>query len=389
MKRMPRAWWKAIHYSSYALVLAVSFHAGWSGTDVRALGYRIVALTLIVLTTGALIVRILFPKPSRVLSAQVEGRRGSQRDENLQKLRVAEVLDIAQGIRSFVFENPAGDDLAEWTPGSHITVRLGNGLSRQYSLCGDLRNHKIYSIAVLKTQQSRGGSEWLHAHMHPGDVIDVVGPHNNFELQAATEYLFIAGGIGITPIKAMIQSLGQRAQWRLLYVGRSKESMAYAAELQQWYPDRVTVHSDAEAGHRVDLSSYTSGFAGDVYVCGPEPLLVALTDLVPAEHLHFERFAAVERAESEPAKPFRVVLKRTKKTFEVSANESLLDAITHNGGQLLSSCGEGVCGTCEVRVLSGRPLHLDSVMPDSEKDAIGVMYPCVSRALSDELLLDV
>lgn len=389
MKRLPRSLWKGIHYSSYVLVLVVSFHAGWTGTDVRALGYRIVAVALIGLTTVALIVRILFPKPQRVLSAQVEGRRDSQRDENLQRLVVREVNDIAQGIKEFIFENPAGQDLAEWTVGSHIVLRLGNGLSRQYSLTGDLRDRKRYTIAVLHTTQSRGGSEWLHQELHVGDVIGVVGPHNNFELTSAQQYVFIAGGIGITPIKAMLQTMSRQDNWKLLYLGRSLESMAYVHKLAEKYPDNIIIHSDSQTGNRFNVSEFVANSDAHVYVCGPEPLLTELISCVPANQLHYERFTAVNRALDTPATAFKVHLKRSKKTFNVDAQQSLLDAIRENGGQLLSSCGEGVCGTCEVRVLGGKPLHLDSVMPDSDKDRIKVMYPCVSRAQSEELVLDL
>ena len=389
MKRLPRTVWKAIHYSSYALVLVVSFHAGWTGTDVRAIAYRVVALTLIAFTTVALIVRILFPKPQRVLSAQVEGRRSSKRDENPQRLVVREINDIAQGIKEFVFEHPQGQDLAEWTAGSHLVVRLGNGLSRQYSLTGDLRDHKRYAIAVLRTAQSRGGSSWLHEQVNVGDFLDVVGPHNNFELKPANHYLFIAGGIGITPIKAMIQACQQHDSWTLLYLGRSLEAMAYVHELAQQYPNKVIVHSDQQQNGRFNVSEFVAGKDAQVYVCGPEPLLAELMSHVPAENLHYERFAAVNRALDKPARAFQVQLKRSKKTLTVGAEENLLDALRSHGGQLLSSCGEGVCGTCEVRVLAGQPLHLDSVMPDSEKEKLKVMYPCVSRAQSEELVLDL
>jgi ferredoxin-NADP reductase len=219
--------------------------------------------------------------------------------------------------------------------------------------------------------------------------IEVSGPHNHFELEASHGYLFIAGGIGITPIKAMIESLPSRRDWRLLYAGRSRASMAYANELEEMFGDRVTIHADLEEGRRVDLDAVIAGFDGHVYVCGPEPLLDALISRVPADRLHYERFSAVDRSEGAIVEAFEVTFARSRKTISVGKDQSLLKAINENGGALISSCGEGVCGTCEVRVLSGQLIHLDSVMSDEDKDAIGVMYPCVSRGTGSTLVLDI
>jgi ferredoxin-NADP reductase len=219
-------------------------------------------------------------------------------------------------------------------------------------------------------------------------ILEVSGPHNHFELEPSPEYLFVAGGIGITPMKAMIESLPHRREWRLLYAGRSRTSMAFVNELVGDYGDRVVVHADDEQGGRPDLDALLQDFEGHVYVCGPEPLLNAMIERVPAERLHFERFSAVDRDSGE-AEAFEVTLSRSQKQISVAKDETLLDAINANGGALISSCGEGVCGTCEVRVLKGSPIHLDSVMSDEDKDAISVMYPCISRAVGKELVLDI
>ena len=389
MRRLPRKYWKAIHYSSYFLVLIVSFHAGWSGTDVRSFAYRVVAIALIGLTTLALILRILFPKPARTLAAQVEGRRANQNVENKKTLVVTEIANPAVGIKEITFQNRDGSALGEWVPGSHITLHLPNDLKRQYSLCGDLRDKDSYTISVLQAPQSRGGSQWIHQELEKGMSLEVSGPHNHFEIEPAKDYLFIAGGIGITPIKAMIESLPSKKAWTLVYAGRSRSSMAYANDLEHMYQDRVTIHSDEDEGHRVDLDEILNDYDGHVYTCGPEPLLAALMEKVPAERLHFERFNAVERSSDSALDEFTVILKRSGKRFSVSKDQSLLEAINQNGGSLISSCGEGVCGTCEVRFLGGYPQHLDSVMSDEDKDEIGVMYPCVSRSKTAELILDI
>lgn len=389
MKKLPRKYWKAIHYSSYALVLLVSFHAGWSGTDVRAWAYRITALVLITLTTVALIVRILIPKSAKTLSATVELRRANQNTENLHQVLIDRVTPLAEGILGFEFVLPDRSNLNPWVPGAHVTLHLPDDMKRQYSLCGDPADRSKYSIAVLESPTSRGGSRYVHHNLKPGMNIEVSGPHNHFELEASHGYLFIAGGIGITPIKAMIESLPSRRQWRLLYVGRSRASMAYASELEEMFGERVTVHADLEEGRRADLDAVLAGFDGHVYVCGPEPLLEALILKVPADRLHYERFSAVDRSETAIVEAFEVTLARSQKTISVEKDQSLLDALNENGGAIISSCGEGVCGTCEVRVLSGQPIHLDSVMSDEDKDAIGVMYPCISRGTGSTLVLDI
>ena len=389
MKKLPRKYWKAIHYSSYALVLVVSFHAGWSGTDVRAWAYRITALVLIFITTVALIVRILFPKPAKTLAATVENRRLNQNVENMHSVLIDRTTPLADGILGLDFVLPDRSNLDPWVPGAHITLHLPGDLKRQYSLCGDPADRSRYSIAVLESPTSRGGSRYVHNNLKSGMTIKVSGPHNHFELEASNEYLFIAGGIGITPIKAMIESLPNRRQWRLLYAGRSRTSMAYAHELEKMFGERVIVHADDEQGGRPDLDALLASFKGHVYVCGPEPLLDALITRVQVDRLHFERFSAVDRSSDAVVEAFEVTLSRSNITISVEKDESLLDAINANGGALISSCGEGVCGTCEVRVLKGTPVHLDSVMSDEDKDAIGVMYPCISRSTGKDLVLDI
>ena len=389
MKVLPRKYWKAIHYLSYVVVVVISFHAGWSGTDTRAWLYRVVAILLIMLTTAFLIVRILFPKSAKSLSATVEQRRPPQTEEIKHTLVVDVARNIVDGIKLIEFIDPSRLHLPIWLPGSHITLHLPNGLKRQYSLCGDPANRTRYQIAVLESPDSRGGSKWIHDMVTKGMAIDISGPHNHFELDPANEYLFVAGGIGITPIKSMLESLPARRSWKLLYAGRSRSSMAFADELAQTYPGQVFIHADDEQGGRPNLDEFIGKSDGHVYVCGPEPLLAALGDKVPAERLHFERFNAIKReAESTVAK-YEVTMKRSNARFVVDSQDSLLDAINRNGGAVISSCGEGVCGTCEVRILEGQPLHLDSVMSDTDKDEIRVMYPCVSKSASEKLVLDI
>ena len=389
MRVLPRKFWKGIHYLSYVVVLLVSFHAGWTGTDTRAWVYQLVAIGLIMLTTIALVIRILFPKPAKTLSSVVEGRRPNKLDEVITDLVVREVAHPATGILSIKFGKPDGSVFPTWLPGSHITLHLPNGMKRQYSLCGDATERNLLQISVLNSPDSRGGSKWIHENVKVGTELKVSGPNNHFELEPANKYFFVAGGIGITPIKSMVESLPANRNWQLLYLGRSRSTMAFAQELENQFGSKVIVHAEDERRTRADLNSYLGNFDGQVYTCGPETLLTALTELVPAERLHFERFSAVDRSSEFVALDYEVELKRSGQKFEVKSNQNLLRQISKHGGSVISSCGEGVCGTCEVRVLAGEPMHLDSVMSDSDKDEIGVMYPCVSRSRSAKLVLDI
>lgn len=275
-----------------------------------------------------------------------------------------------------------------WYPGAHVTLHLANGLERQYSLCGDPADRHHYDLAILRTNGSAGGSAWMHANVVPGTTIEVSGPLNNFELEPARNYLFIAGGIGITPIKAMIESLPPQRDWRLIFVGRSRSTMAFARELEDRFPDRVLIHASDENAAHLDFINLSPAETIEVYACGPESLMSALASAVPGERLHLERFVPVEREPSIPNQELRLSFNRNPLQLSVGPNESVLDVLERGGMPVSGSCRKGVCGTCEVRVVSGIPEPLDSVMDDAEKDQLGVMYPCVSRALTRDLVLD-
>jgi ferredoxin-NADP reductase len=221
----------------------------------------------------------------------------------------------------------------------------------------------------------------------------VSGPRNHFELEPAQNYLFVAGGIGITPIMAMIDSLPARRDWTLVYRGRSVTSMAFAAELAARYPDRVRIEPSDERDRGQVWETLdeivAANPAAEVYCCGPESLMNALTQIVPAERMHLERFVAVDRASASEARPVQVICQKSKLEFEVAAEQSILSALEEHGLPVLGSCRTGVCGTCEVRVLNGTPEHLDSVLDDAEKDRLGIIYPCVSRASTPTLTLSL
>jgi ferredoxin-NADP reductase/DMSO/TMAO reductase YedYZ heme-binding membrane subunit len=425
IKKLPRRGWKAIHYSSYAALALVSFHAAFSGTDVGASWYRVVSIALIMLALVAVLLRILVrrkpesavrPMPSTEVEMRVDARGGAISNGSyapqsiagmtglltLPALQAAPVhaierrtmvvsqitreADAVIGVRMLPL---GGGVLLPWHPGAHVTIHLPNGLQRQYSLCGDPADRSHFDIAVLRTLDSQGGSRWLHENLEVGMTLVVDGPLNHFELEAAPEYLFIAGGIGITPIKSMIESLPARRNWRLAYFGQSRTTMPFLNELLTRYPGQVGIFASDESLERIPLAALVASTTGQVYCCGPESLMSEVAALVPPHRMHLERFIPVVRAPQFAPHAVQVSCARSDKQFELEAGQNILEALESAGVPMSASCRKGVCGSCEVRVLNGTPDHLDSVMDDSEKNELGVMYPCVSGSASRTLVLDV
>ena len=251
-----------------------------------------------------------------------------------------------------------------------------------------------YRVAVLREADGRGGSAYVHDHLQVGDLVGVGGPRNNFPMVPAPTYLFVAGGIGITPMLPMIaQADLMGVDWTLLYVGRSRSTMAFLDELSA-YGDRVVVVARDEGG-ALDLSSRMAEAAtasAKVYVCGPQRLLDAVEiecAAWPAGRLRTERFVPREQAAPARNDSFEVELARTGVTVTVPPTTSVLDAMVSAGVTVLSSCHEGTCGTCETTVLAGVPDHRDSILDDIEQAAADCMYPCVSRSCTDRLVLDL
>lgn len=399
MNRLPRKFWKGLHYASYAALLLVALHAGWSGTDTSTWWYRVLAIVLIGVATVAVLTRVLVGTKFKGGSGKATGVKASDAPASVtpktpqgsRTMVVTSVTAIADRVLRIRLVPLGGGTLPVWQPGAHITLHLPNGLERQYSLCGDPADREHYDVAVLHTENSEGGSQWIHTSLRAGVTLEVSGPHNHFELEPATEYLFIAGGIGITPIMAMIESLPAKRAWRLIYLGRSRKHMAFVEELEQRYPDRVRIVAadDKKAKATFTLADLTLAENEQVYCCGPEALMEAVAEVVPADRMHLERFVALVRESAIPAGEVTLVLRKSKKELTVPADESLLLAMERAGAPITGSCNKGVCGTCEVRVVSGTPVHLDSVMDDAEKDALHIMYPCVSRATSEPLTLDI
>jgi len=300
---------------------------------------------------------------------------------------------IADGVLSLRLERGDGGRLPDWAPGAHIDLQLDNDLVRQYSLCGDRWDPYGYEVAVLREPDGRGGSAYVHEHLAVGDTVGVGGPRNNFHLAPATEYLFVAGGIGITPILPMVQAAERLGTpWRLLYGGRTGLSMAFTDRLAG-FGDRVTLAPQDTCG-LLDLDAAVAGLApgGKVYCCGPAPLLAAIeraTAHLPVGALRTERFVAEELPPPRRDAPFEIVLARSGRCLTVTPARSVLDVLAEHGVHLLSSCRQGLCGTCETGVVAGVPDHRDSLLDDAERRRGDCMFVCVSRACSDRLVLDL
>ncbi|WP_329457421.1 PDR/VanB family oxidoreductase [Streptomyces sp. NBC_01497] len=326
-------------------------------------------------------------------------------------LVVARREAVADGVVRFTLAHPDGAELPAWAPGAHLDLLLAPGLERQYSLCGDPDDRSVLRVAVLREAAGRGGSQHAHDKLTEGSVVRVRGPRNHFALVDASRYLFVAGGIGITPLLSMIAAVAARgADWRLAYGGRSRASMAFAERLAARHPERVALYPRDEAGP-LDLDGLLGVPRADtaVYCCGPESLLTAAEERCsawPRGALHTERFAprpeaaagtAGGAAEAAPGGPasgtapgtFEVELAASGRTVTVRPDSSILQAVEEAGIQVLSSCREGTCGTCETDVLAGEPDHRDSLLTAGERAANDVMFICVSRCRSGRLVLDL
>ncbi|MCA0145292.1 PDR/VanB family oxidoreductase [Blastococcus sp. LR1] len=311
-------------------------------------------------------------------------------------LVVAARTQLARDVLALDLVAHNGRDLPAWTPGSHIDVVLRPGLERQYSLCGDVEDRSRWRIAVLREPGGRGGSASLHDDVAVGERLRVRGPRNHFafEVTPGTAYRFVAAGIGITPLRAMVAAADAAgAEWTLDYAGRSRATMAFADELAAAHPDRVRILA-ADEGARLDLTALLGGPRTDtaVYACGPARLLDQVEDLLagwPPQALHVERFEAKEFGEPVWPEPFEVELALTGTTVTVEPGESVLDAVTGAGAVVLSSCRVGTCGTCETPVLEGPVEHRDSVLTPLEQADDTVMMVCVSRAAGPRLVLDL
>ncbi|WAI84912.1 MULTISPECIES: cytochrome P450/oxidoreductase [Achromobacter] len=301
---------------------------------------------------------------------------------------VQSTVEAADGILRLRLVSPDGKPLPRWTPGSHIDVECGDtGLSRQYSLCGDPSETGVFEIAVLKETEGRGGSAWMHANATPGARLRIRGPRNHFRMnEAADKLILIAGGIGITPISAMARRAKELGlDYQLHYSGRARTCMAMLDELTALHGDRLHAHVKDE-GTRADYAALLSqpDAGTQIYACGPQGLLDGLSaccaawpeDALRVEHFH----STLGTLDPSKEQPFEVVLKDSGIVINVPADQTLLTALRGANIDVQSDCEEGLCGSCEVRVLEGNIDHRDVVLTRAERDANNKMMACCSRS---------
>jgi ferredoxin-NADP reductase len=294
-------------------------------------------------------------------------------------VRVTDVRPEAEDVVSLRLESAGGTPLPPWHPGAHVDVELPSGRLRQYSLCGEPDERDHYRIAVRRIADGGGGSLELHT-LGPGTALRLRGPRNAFPFIDVDRYLFVAGGIGITPILPMLRdAIVHDAEWTFVYTGRTRASMPFLEELTALDPARVHIWPDDEYGRPdgkkiVDLAP--DGAA--LYTCGPPPMIEAIRAEIPSEHiasLHYERFSP---APVVGGWSFDVVLARSGHVVPVAADQTALAAIRNVLPDVAYSCQQGFCGTCPVSLLGGDVEHRDRCLTDEQRDT--KMAICVSRA---------
>jgi len=300
---------------------------------------------------------------------------------------------VAAGVRLLRLARTDGLDLPAWEPGAHIDLRLPGDLVRQYSLCGSQDDRASWTVAVLHQPAGRGGSHYLHHEVCVGDEIAVAGPRNLFPLAPAQEYVFLAGGIGITPLLPMIEQVAHTGvSWRLHYGGRGRASMAFLDRLAA-HADHVHVHPEDEVG-MLDVGTVlaSAGSGAEVYACGPSPMLAEVERRCAetGHKLRIERFAATPGLSVEvDSGSFEVELAQSGLTLEVPEGRAITEMLDECGIFVPTSCQEGICGTCETKVLGGEVDHRDSILTEGERVGGDTMMLCVSRSRTPRLVLDL
>ncbi|NRO96438.1 2Fe-2S iron-sulfur cluster binding domain-containing protein [Paraburkholderia sp. NMBU_R16] len=329
-------------------------------------------------------------------------------EERHKKLEVClkSITALADDVNAFEFTSADGRPLPEFTAGSHIDVHLPDGAIRQYSLCNPPGERNRYVIAVLRDPQGRGGSIAMHDELRAGQKLRISQPRNHFALStSARRHVFVAGGIGITPVMAMIAEVQRRGEaFHVYYCARSAQRAAFLDELKPLIDSGdVSVHFDnGDPRNGLDLVSILRQYmpGTHLYYCGPGRLMDAIEAATvhwPPATRHCERFSAGAAMDTRPDSasksdrdedvPFDVELHRSHKTFTVRPGESIVDVLRCNGVEVDTSCCEGYCGTCMTRYLAGEPLHRDTVLDEEDREAF--LMICCARAKSPTLVLDI
>ncbi len=312
------------------------------------------------------------------------------------EVRIAAAADESPRVRSFVLE-PLSGPLPAFTAGSHVDGHLPAGGVRSYSLLNGPHERDRYVVAVALDAESRGGSRHIHGAWRVGQTVRISPPRNSFALaEDAAHSVFIAGGIGITPLLSMMARLDALGRsWELHYALRLRGEAAFLNRISRLgVADpkvHVSFHHEADAT-RLDVAAVVRGTPADahLYCCGPARMLDAFLDATagrPESHVHVEYFTSREAAATEGG--YALVLRRSGRTVRVEPGQRMLDALLAAGVDVSYSCSEGVCGTCETRVLAGIPDHRDQFLSPDEQASNGLVMICCSGSKSPELVLDL
>lgn len=336
-------------------------------------------------------------EPAQEMDADSNADASPMRKTKLE-VNVFAVREEAENIRSYELADPSGRPLPAFTAGAHVEVHLAPDMIRSYSLCSDPSDTSHYRIAVLREASGRGGSKKMHDEVKVGDVLTISAPINHFPLagREARAHLLLAGGIGVTPMIAMIAELERKGvRWSMHYLTRSEERTAFREQLAPFIAEgKVHLHHDGGdpskgPGIQALLSDFEIGT--HLYYCGPTGFMSACESLLeawPPHAIHREYFSAPARDFDEQDNlPFEITIKSTGKTMTVPADKSIVDVLRSEGCVVETDCNEGYCGTCITRYLSGDPLHRDTVL--SEKERKSYIMVCCGRAKGGVLELDV
>lgn len=313
--------------------------------------------------------------------------------EQLFDVEVAKRTDLTDDL--FIVElRPVDGNLPAWTPGAHIDVEVGDKTLRQYSLAGSANESNSWILGVRREADGRGGSSWIHENAKAGSTIKVSGPRNHFAYKPGVEpVVFVAGGIGVTPLVPMIHAAAAAGRpWKLHFVASTKENMPFLQELEALGGDVQVYARDVSDRPNVAAIIEQMPTGSSIYCCGPEALMQTVEDEAknkPEIDAYVERFVPKEQTGDAGLDTFEVNFAYSQIVATVGPGQSILEVAKASGIEVVSSCQEGTCGSCETPIISGTPVHRDSVLSEKERIASTCMMICVSRSCTPTLELDL